>query len=126
MDRSYSFSTPGTIPYLTGVYVAVNGIDDAYLVVDGPNCVFFRIPQLQPNHDWLADLARSSGLHRVVDTDATPSRVACSSSRHTQHSSLRPQRSSSTDRIKLLNRHGPCIDEFLGQGPDCLLFFRRG
>jgi nitrogenase molybdenum-iron protein alpha/beta subunit len=63
-------------PYLTGVYLAVNAIRDAYLVVDGPNCVFFRIPQIQPNHDWLADLARSSGLHRVVDTDATPTRVA--------------------------------------------------
>lgn len=62
--------------YLTGMYLAVNAIRDAYLVVDGPNCVFFRIPQIQPNHDWLADLARSSGLHRVVDTDATPTRVA--------------------------------------------------
>ncbi|MFH2005140.1 MAG: nitrogenase component 1 [bacterium] len=76
MNRSDTFVTPGTIPFLTGVYVAINAIEDAYLVVDGPNCVFFRIPQLQPNHDWLADLARSSGLHRVVDTDATPSRVA--------------------------------------------------
>jgi len=62
--------------YLTGMYLAVNAIRDVYLVVDGPNCAFFRIPQIQPNHDWLADLARSSGVHRVVDTDATPSRVA--------------------------------------------------
>lgn len=62
--------------FLTGVYLAVNAFRDLYLVVDGPNCVFFRAAQLQPNHDWLADLTRSSGLHRVVDTDATPSRVA--------------------------------------------------
>jgi len=62
--------------YLTGVYLAVNAIRDVYLVVDGPNCAFFRIPQIQPNHDWLSDLVRTSGLHRVVETDATPSRVA--------------------------------------------------
>jgi nitrogenase molybdenum-iron protein alpha/beta subunit len=68
---------PASYPsFLTGVYLAVNAISDAYLVVDGPNCAFFRIPQIQPNHDWLSDLARSSGVHRVVDTDATPSRVA--------------------------------------------------
>ncbi len=63
-------------PYLTGVYLAVNAVRDCYLVVDGPNCVFFRIPQISPNHDWLSDLVRSSGLHRVVDTDATPTRVS--------------------------------------------------
>lgn len=62
--------------YLTGVYLAVNAIRDVYLVVDGPNCVFFRVPQIQPNHDWLSDLVRTSGLHRVVETDATPTRVA--------------------------------------------------
>lgn len=62
--------------YLTGVYLAANAIRDVYLVVDGPNCAFFRIPQIQPNHDWLSDLVRSSGLHRVVDTDATPTRVS--------------------------------------------------
>ncbi|MDX9999695.1 MAG: nitrogenase component 1 [Polyangia bacterium] len=70
------FDSPLVSPYLTGVYLAVNGISDVYLVVDGPNCVFFRIPQVQANHDWQADLARSSGLHRIVDTDATPNRAS--------------------------------------------------
>lgn len=70
------FDSPMVSPYLTGVYLAVNGISDVYLVVDGPNCVFFRIPQVQANHDWQADLARTSGLHRIVDTDATPTRAS--------------------------------------------------
>ncbi len=70
------YDPPGSAPFLTGMYLAVNAVSDLYLVVDGPNCVFFRIPQLQANHDWQADLARSSGLHRIVDTDATPTRVA--------------------------------------------------
>ena len=69
------------VPDLTGVYLGVNAIRDLYLVVDGPNCVFFRIPQVQPNHDWHADPARASGLHRIVDTDATPDRIAREDSR---------------------------------------------
>lgn len=76
-DNADGLFAPMTrIPYLTGVYLAVNAIRDVYLVVDGPNCAFFRIPQVQPNHDWQADLARASGLHRIVDTDSTPNRIA--------------------------------------------------
>lgn len=68
-------------PYLTGVYLALNAIPDAYLVVDGPNCVFFRSAQIQGNHDWWSDLVRSDGLHRVADTDCTTERAAIGDSR---------------------------------------------
>jgi nitrogenase molybdenum-iron protein alpha/beta subunit len=64
------------MPCLTGVYLAVNAVDDAWLVVDGPNCVFFRTAQIQGNHDWHAELASSDGLHRVADTDCTTQRAA--------------------------------------------------
>lgn len=68
-------------PYLTGVYLALNAIPDAFLVVDGPNCVFFRSAQIQGNHDWWSDLVRSDGLHRVADTDCTTERAAIGDSR---------------------------------------------
>lgn len=64
------------MPYLTGVYLAVNAIQDVYLVVDGPNCVFFRTAQIQGNHDWHSTLASCTGLHRVADTECTTERAA--------------------------------------------------
>ncbi|HUU00741.1 MAG TPA: nitrogenase component 1 [Myxococcota bacterium] len=69
------------IPYLTGVYLAVNAISDAYLVVDGPNCVFFRVSQIQGNHDWHSTLSSCTGLHRVADTDCTTERAAAGDAR---------------------------------------------
>lgn len=64
------------LSYLTGVYLALNAVPDACLVVDGPNCAFFRTAQIQGNHDFLADLVSADGLHRIADTDATPDRLA--------------------------------------------------
>lgn len=65
-----------SLSFLTGVNLAVNAVLDAYLVVDGPNCVFFRTAQIQGNHDWNSTLVNCSGLHRVVDTDCTTERAA--------------------------------------------------
>jgi len=64
------------LSYQIGVNLVVNAIRDAYLLVDGPNCVIFRTSQIQGNHDWLSDLLRSDGLHRVADTDCTTERAA--------------------------------------------------
>jgi nitrogenase molybdenum-iron protein alpha/beta subunit len=69
------------MPYLTGVYLAVNAICDAYMVVDGPNCVFFRASQIQGNHDWHSTLSSCTGLHRVADTDCTTERAAAGDTR---------------------------------------------
>lgn len=69
------------IPYLTGVYLAVNAVSDIYLVVDGPNCVFFRASQIQGNHDWHSTLSSCTGLHRVADTDCTTERAAAGDTR---------------------------------------------
>lgn len=68
--------SPLVLSYLTGVNLAVNALRDVYLVVDGPNCVFFRTAQIQGNHDWNSTLVSCSGLHRVVDTDCTTERAA--------------------------------------------------
>ncbi len=67
---------PFFLSYQVGLNLAVNAIRDSYLVVDGPNCVIFRTSQIQGNHDWCSDLLRSSGLHRVADTDCTTERAA--------------------------------------------------
>lgn len=72
---------PFLLSYQIGCNLAVNAIADAWLVVDGPNCVLFRTTQIQGNHDWGSDLMRSSGLHRVADTDCTPDRAALGDAR---------------------------------------------
>jgi nitrogenase molybdenum-iron protein alpha/beta subunit len=73
--------SPLVLSYLTGVNLAVNALRDVYLLVDGPNCVFFRTAQIQGNHDWNSTLVSCSGLHRVVDTDCTTERAAAGDDR---------------------------------------------
>lgn len=76
-----SFESPLTVSYLTGVYLVANAVQDVYLVVDGPNCVFFRTAQIQGNHDWHSTLVSCSGIHRVVDTGCTTERAAVGDTR---------------------------------------------
>ena len=80
-EEKNGLENPLVIPYLTGLYLGVNAISDAYLLLDGPNCVFFRASQVEGNHDWLAELTSIDGLHRIVDTDCTTERAAAADNR---------------------------------------------
>ncbi|OGR47835.1 MAG: hypothetical protein A2X40_04110 [Elusimicrobia bacterium GWC2_65_9] len=59
------------LPYLLGVYAAVNAIRDAYLLVDGPQCISFKAEHLSGKHDWRSTLLDPSGFHRIVMTGTT-------------------------------------------------------
>ncbi|MBI2384859.1 MAG: hypothetical protein HYV14_02480 [Elusimicrobia bacterium] len=59
------------LPYLLGVYVAVNAVRDAYLLVDGPQCVSFKAEHLSGKHDWRSTLLDPLGFHRIVMTGTT-------------------------------------------------------
>ncbi|MBI5544952.1 MAG: hypothetical protein HY901_13765, partial [Deltaproteobacteria bacterium] len=39
---------------------------------DAPDCAHLKTQYLQGNHDWLSDLTRTTGLHRVANTDLHP------------------------------------------------------
>jgi nitrogenase molybdenum-iron protein alpha/beta subunit len=54
--------------YLTGMYLAVNAIADAYLLVDGPRCVFHKVEHLQSKHDLNATLLRPGLSNRLQYT----------------------------------------------------------
>lgn len=54
-----------TYPYLAGVFLAVNAVPDAFLVIDGPGCVFYRTTQIHGRHDWASTLLSCEGRHRV-------------------------------------------------------------
>lgn len=58
--------------YMTGVFLAVNALRDAYLLVEGPDCVHMKTQFVQGNHDWLSTITSVSGYHRVANTALHP------------------------------------------------------
>ena len=61
--------------YMIGTYLAVNAIQDAWLLVEGPDCVHLKTQFVQGNHDWLSTLTSVSGFHRVANTALHPSHM---------------------------------------------------
>lgn len=60
------------LPYQLGVYLAVNAVSDACLVVDGLNCVLPKADLLAGNHDLNSTLLSPLGRHRLVCTMTGP------------------------------------------------------
>ena len=63
------FSSPMNYPTLLGVYLAVNALKDAYVLVDGPDCAFYKAHFIHGRHDLNSTLLRISGRHRVAFTN---------------------------------------------------------
>jgi len=61
-----------TLPYQLGVYLAVNAVPDACLVVDGLNCALPKADLLAGNHDLNSTLFSPLGRHRLVATMTGP------------------------------------------------------
>ena len=61
---SEEFSPRLAYSYMVGVYLAVNAIRDARLVVEGPDCTYMKAQYVQGNHDVLSTLTSVSGYHR--------------------------------------------------------------
>ncbi|MBR57251.1 MAG: hypothetical protein CMH54_04250 [Myxococcales bacterium] len=64
------FEQKGNWPFLLGVYMGINGTRDAYLIIDSPDCAFFKTEHIQGNHDRASDLMDCTGHHRIVNTRA--------------------------------------------------------
>lgn len=64
-----AFSAPMNFPGLLGVYLAVNAISDAYILVDGPDCTLYKAHFIHGRHDWNSTLLRMDGRHRVAFTN---------------------------------------------------------
>lgn len=56
------------LSYHLGMFLATNAIRDAYLVVDGPDCVFRKAEWIHGRHDWNSTLMDVLGNPRVVNT----------------------------------------------------------
>jgi nitrogenase molybdenum-iron protein alpha/beta subunit len=69
------FSMRATYTYLLGVYLGVNALRDAFLLVEGPDCTYMKAQYIQGNHDWLSTLTSVSGFHRIANTALHPSKM---------------------------------------------------
>ncbi len=56
-------------PALMGVYLAVNAVSDAHVLVDGPDCALYKAHFIHGRHDLNSTLLRGSGRHRVAFTN---------------------------------------------------------
>jgi nitrogenase molybdenum-iron protein alpha/beta subunit len=65
-----------TISYMVGVYLGINAIRDAFLLVEGPDCTYLKTEFIQGNHDLMANLTSVSGFHRVTNTALHPAQMA--------------------------------------------------
>lgn len=63
------------IPFSFGIYLALNAIRGARLVMDGPMCAFYKAEFIQGNHQLDADLQRHASLHRVLHSELDIQRV---------------------------------------------------
>jgi nitrogenase molybdenum-iron protein alpha/beta subunit len=53
---------------MIGTYLGVNAVSDAALIIDGPDCLFFKAEYIHGTHDVHATLLDPAGHHRVVHT----------------------------------------------------------
>lgn len=74
--EAQDFTERQNLPFMVGVYLAVNALADAYLLVDGPDCAHMKTQYVQGNHDWLSTLTDISGFHRVANTALHPFHMA--------------------------------------------------
>jgi nitrogenase molybdenum-iron protein alpha/beta subunit len=65
-----SYEQKGNWPFLLGVYMGINAVEDAFCIVDSPDCAFFKAEHIQGNHDRASSLLNVNGQHRIVNTRA--------------------------------------------------------
>ena len=60
------------MPFQLGIYLAINAIQDAVLIVDGPNCLLPKAEFIYGNHDLNSTLLCPDGLNRIYYTMSNP------------------------------------------------------
>ena len=77
MDATLERRSPRQcFPYLHGIYLVANAVADLRLLVDGPDCSFFRAQHVFGAHDLRSTLLDVGGVHRVLHTGLHPDTVA--------------------------------------------------
>lgn len=69
---SAHFTDQRTYPYLVGAAIAANAIGDAFLLLDGPDCVFYKAERVFGYHDLESTLLDVGGHHRLATSAIQP------------------------------------------------------
>ncbi|MBM4394808.1 MAG: hypothetical protein FJ087_03850 [Deltaproteobacteria bacterium] len=77
-----AFTPRRQFPYVHGIYLAVNAIADARVLVDGPNCAFFKAEHVAMTHDFRSTLLDVGGVHRVANPDLHADRMVVEHDAH--------------------------------------------
>ena len=56
-------------PSMLGAYIAINGIPDSYILIDGPDCALYKSHFIHGRHDLNCTLLDINGKHRVCFTN---------------------------------------------------------
>ncbi len=72
ISSTKEFEKTYQLPYLLGVFLGLNAVSDACLVVDGANCVMVKADLIAGNHDLYSTLLSETGRHRILCTMWTP------------------------------------------------------
>ena len=62
------YTARSSLPFTVGMYLAVNAIRDVRAVIDGPNCLFYKLQFVDGTHDWFSELTDATGRHRIAHT----------------------------------------------------------
>lgn len=54
--------------FLTGMYMAINAMQRAYLLMDGPDCAYKKVELFDRNHDFLSNMFSREGKHKISST----------------------------------------------------------
>lgn len=57
-----------SMSYQVGILLAINAVPDAYVVIDGPDCVYRKAEWVAARHDLSSTLLDVFGAHRVATT----------------------------------------------------------
>lgn len=69
--NAIKYSDTTNIPFLVWVLLWVNAIRDSAILVDGPDCIFFKSEIIDMNHDKFSSLRSSSRNQKVFFTNLT-------------------------------------------------------
>jgi len=76
VETERDFSVPFRQPFMAGVTLALNAIPDAFAVLDGPDCLFFKASHVHGRHDLRSTLLDATGRHRVAVTQLDTTSIA--------------------------------------------------
>ncbi len=66
-----SFALSTVPPFLDGVYLGINAVPDAWLLIDCPSGCFCKCERIALNHDLTSTLFDPMGEHRIVQSGVT-------------------------------------------------------